>query len=215
MEKIVIGRMIRFFLDQNNMTMKQLGEKLGKTESTISKWVKGSSLPYLKDVSKMTTIFNTSIYSLVYGQQFKISGTNSFKIILDNESNSQKRLRQVMNERCLRQTDILELSKSYQEKFGIKMGKSALSQYVYGIQSPDQHRIYLLAKTLNVSEPWLMGYDVPRERIPYDYSTEDIVTELVSEDINNYVSITNKLSKLSDKEVKIVENLIDSLLQNK
>lgn len=44
------------------------------------------------------------------------------------------------------------------------MSKSHLSQYVNGKSSPDQHKLYLLGKTLNVNEAWLMGYDVPKNR---------------------------------------------------
>lgn len=70
------------------------------------------------------------------------------------------RLKQIMAERKLKQVDILEMSKPFQEKFGINLVKSGLSQYVNGIQTPDDKKIYLLSKTLGVSEPWLMGYDV-------------------------------------------------------
>ena len=37
--------------------------------------------------------------------------------------------------------------------------KSAMSQYIKGSFEPKQDRIYLLAKALNVSESWLMGWD--------------------------------------------------------
>ena len=42
--------------------------------------------------------------------------------------------------------------------------KSSLSQYLSGDFEPKQDRIYLISKALNVSEAWLMGYDVPMER---------------------------------------------------
>ena len=42
--------------------------------------------------------------------------------------------------------------------------KSSLSQYLSGDFEPKQDRIYLIAKALNVSEAWLMGFDVPMER---------------------------------------------------
>lgn len=74
------------------------------------------------------------------------------------------RLNQIMNSRNIKQVDILNMSMPFQKELEISMGKSALSQYVNGKQEPDQHRIYLLAKTLNVNEAWLMGFDVPMER---------------------------------------------------
>ena len=42
--------------------------------------------------------------------------------------------------------------------------KSAISQYISGAFEPKQDRIYLISKALNVSEAWLIGYDVPMER---------------------------------------------------
>ena len=78
--------------------------------------------------------------------------------------NTSSRLKEIMKERNLKQVDILEMSKPYQNKLGIKMSKSHLSQYVNGKSSPDQRKLYLLAKTLNVDEGWLMGYDIPKER---------------------------------------------------
>lgn len=71
-----------------------------------------------------------------------------------------ERLKQIMRERNLKQVDIINQSLPFQKKLNIKLGKSALSQYVNGKQSPDQDRINLLSKTLNVSELWLMGFDV-------------------------------------------------------
>ena len=76
---------------------------------------------------------------------------------------TQQRLKQLMSERNLKQVDILNMSLPLQKETGIKMSKSHLSQYVNGKSSPDQHKLYLLAKTLNVSEAWLLGYDVPKE----------------------------------------------------
>lgn len=45
-----------------------------------------------------------------------------------------------------------------------KIPKSAISQYISGAFEPKQDRVYLIARALNVSEAWLMGYDVPMER---------------------------------------------------
>lgn len=42
--------------------------------------------------------------------------------------------------------------------------KSSLSLYLRGAYEPKQDRVYKMAMVLNVSETWLMGYDVPMER---------------------------------------------------
>ena len=44
------------------------------------------------------------------------------------------------------------------------VGKSAMSQYIKGSFMPKPDKVAALAEALNVSEAWLMGYDVPMER---------------------------------------------------
>ncbi|MGA5590048.1 helix-turn-helix domain-containing protein [Enterococcus mundtii] len=104
------------------------------------------------------------------------------------------RLKQLMQERNLKQIDIINQSTSLQKKLNIKMGKSTLSQYVNGKQSPDQDRIFLLSKFFDVSEPWLMGFDVPKDRVP-DNQRDPYP---ISDDIN---SLYNKLSTERQKKV--------------
>ncbi|HHS3551865.1 TPA: S24 family peptidase [Streptococcus pyogenes] len=110
-------------------------------------------------------------------------------------SNPSERLKQLMSERNLKQVEILEKSLPYQKELGIKMGKSTLSQYVNGVQSPDQHRIYLLSKTLEVSEPWLMGYDVEKKRVP------DNERNSASDEQPEILPIYNKLEEPRQEKV--------------
>lgn len=79
-------------------------------------------------------------------------------------SSTSERLKQIMNERSLRQVDILEAAKPFCEKYGVKLAKNDLSQYVSGKVEPRQEKLTILGLALNVSETWLMGYDVRRER---------------------------------------------------
>lgn len=47
----------------------------------------------------------------------------------------------------------------------LKIPKSALSQYLSGYRTiKDSKRLYIIAEYLDVSEAWLMGFDVPMER---------------------------------------------------
>jgi len=50
------------------------------------------------------------------------------------------------------------------QEFMELMNKSDISQYVSGKVEPNQRKLFVLGKALNVSEAWLMGYDVSRER---------------------------------------------------
>lgn len=71
------------------------------------------------------------------------------------------RLKQIMNERGLKQVDILESCKPYCEKYGVKLAKNDLSQYISGKVQPGQDKLSILGLALNVNEVWLMGYNVP------------------------------------------------------
>ena len=84
------------------------------------------------------------------------------------------RLQQVMSERNLKQVDVISLSKVHQKELGVKLGKSALSQYINGKSTPDQEKLVLLARTLGVSEAWLMGYDVPMTKEEQPTNAHDI-----------------------------------------
>lgn len=63
-----------------------------------------------------------------------------------------QRLQEALARKDMTQADLCRMT-------GI--GKSAMSQYVNGGLIPRQDRIFQLAQALNVSEAWLMGYDVP------------------------------------------------------
>ncbi len=90
--------------------------------------------------------------------------------------------------RGIKQSDLVE-------RTGI--GKSSISTYISGQYEPKQRNIYKIAKALNVSEAWLMGYDVPMER-----TTDQIQKELDME----YMNTLNELC-YSEELVKINEYL--------
>lgn len=74
------------------------------------------------------------------------------------------RLRQIMDEQQLKQADILRKAQPYCQQYRIKLGKSDLSQFLSGKVKPGQWKLTVLSLALNVSETWLMGLDVPRDR---------------------------------------------------
>ena len=75
-----------------------------------------------------------------------------------------ERLKYLMESRNLRQADILEMIQPYCQRYGVNIPRNALSQYVTGKVLPKQDKLTILGLALNVSEVWLMGYDVPMER---------------------------------------------------
>ena len=75
-----------------------------------------------------------------------------------------ERLQQIIRDRGIKQADILAAAQPYCERYGVKLNKSDLSQFVNGKSNPGQWKLTVLALALNVSESWLMGLDVPMER---------------------------------------------------
>ena len=90
------------------------------------------------------------------------------------------RLKEAMDDKGMRQVDLLEAVRPYCEKFGIKFTKGQLSQYISGRNEPGQRRIYVLALALDVSEPWLMGLNVPKERKTPAATADERTNEFVS-----------------------------------
>lgn len=66
-----------------------------------------------------------------------------------------QRISIALAKRGMRQAELCKLA---------QVPKSSLSLYLSGAYEPKQDRIYAMAKALNVSEAWLMGYDVPMEK---------------------------------------------------
>lgn len=99
------------------------------------------------------------------------------------------RLKQLMDARQLKQADILEMTQPYCKKYGVHFGKSTISQYVSGKTEPGQQKLSILGLALNVSEAWLMGYDVPMERKITPASTEE------DGRINEFITLFGQLTK--------------------
>jgi transcriptional regulator with XRE-family HTH domain len=74
-----------------------------------------------------------------------------------------ERLYDEMIENNMKQADLCRVT-------GI--GKSAMSQYLSSSFIPKNDKIYLLAKALNVTPEWLLGYDVDKKIINNFHSSD-------------------------------------------
>ena len=68
-----------------------------------------------------------------------------------------KRIERALAVRHMRRADLCKLA---------NVPKSSLSLYLSGAYEPKQDRIHVMASVLNVSEAWLVGYNVPMDREP-------------------------------------------------
>jgi transcriptional regulator with XRE-family HTH domain len=82
----------------------------------------------------------------------------------DRQEPISARIKKALKIKGMRQAELCKLA---------NVPKSSLSQYLSGDFEPKQDRIYLIAKALNVSEAWLMGFDVPMERQTKKTSPEE------------------------------------------
>ena len=103
----------------------------------------------------------------------------------------------------------IELSK----KTGIP--KSMVSYYLSGRSVPKADRIFEISKVLDVSESWLMGFDVPMNR-SQEAKKNDAIVGVVSKMRNDpeFFEVVSQLSELEPEEYASIKQMI-SLLRNK
>lgn len=108
-----------------------------------------------------------------------------------------ERIKEAMQIREMKQTDLANAT-------GIS--KPAISQYASGKYVPKQTATFLIAKALNVSEAWLMGYDVPMER-----STPSAKAEMLTE---GEAALLDLFRRVPEDKQKLVFGMIRSALEN-
>lgn len=111
------------------------------------------------------------------------------------------RLRDAMDIRRKKQVDL-------ERETGIN--RSAISRYLSGEYEPKNKPIYELAKALDVSEQWLMGYNVPMERPKAQKNNDaisDIVVKLRSDE--EFLSIVLKISMMDSEKRKSLNAFLD------
>ena len=125
-----------------------------------------------------------------------------------------------MNEKNLKQADVLRMSEPYQRKYNVRMRKNDISQYVSGKVEPGQQKLFILSKTLGVSIEWLMGLDVKREIRNEETEIEkkndaiaDIILQLRRD--AEFFELVQEISKLSPEQRSALKSLTVALTSNK
>ncbi|EAD5424326.1 helix-turn-helix transcriptional regulator [Listeria monocytogenes] len=83
--KNILGDMINFFRKKNNLTLKELGKKVGKTDATVSRWITGERSPIIEDVYKLVEIFDTDFDTLMYGNDIPTQNCDNSILALSEE----------------------------------------------------------------------------------------------------------------------------------
>lgn len=116
-----------------------------------------------------------------------------------------QRIKEQMDILGLKQADIVE-------KTGINKG--ALSSYISGRYNPKQNNIYLLAKALDVNEAWIMGADVPKERMVA--SAENTSSDIAPTSVRIPVlgRVAAGLPLFADEEIIDYEDISDAMAKD-
>lgn len=95
------------------------------------------------------------------------------------------------------------------EKTGIP--KSAVSYYLSGRSTPKSDRLYIIAKCLDVSEAWLLGYDVAMDRSSEQKETDalaDMYNRIKKE--KEFRNIILRINALNSQQLDVIKNLLDA-----
>ena len=111
------------------------------------------------------------------------------------------RLREAMN---LRNKKAVDLSTN------LGIPKSAISQYLSGrSKDMDSVRLYKICMYLNVSEAWMMGFDVPREKNEVQKNNDilaDIIVRLRND--KDFLEVVKTLYNLDDAKIAGVQQML-------
>lgn len=69
--------MIDYFRNENSLTMEELGRRLGKNKSSISRWISGERYPKIEEIEEIAKYFNTDVETLIFGFNTKINDITS------------------------------------------------------------------------------------------------------------------------------------------
>ncbi len=117
----------------------------------------------------------------------------------------QDRLKEALNARGMKAIDL-------SDKLDISRG--TISYYMSGKSSPKADRLNLICSTLNVSEAWMLGYDVPMERTSEQKKNDNIVRIVAQmRKENDFFDIVSMLAELPPEQYSIVKSMILALGQ--
>ena len=113
-----------------------------------------------------------------------------------------ERLREALTNAGMKQVDLVR-------KTGLDRG--SVSSYLSGRYEPKQKAIYKMAQVLNVSESWLMGYDVPSYRTDEQKKNDQLAKLIVRmrTDKDFYETVA-ALANLTETQYRGIQQLISA-----
>lgn len=122
---------------------------------------------------------------------------------MDNLESIAARLRKAMDAAGKKQADLVR-------ETGLDRG--SISSYLSGKYEPKQKAIYKLAQALDVSEAWLLGYDVPMHRSPESKKNDRLAQLIVRMRTDaEFFEAVEALDKLSGSKYDMARQLLATL----
>ena len=123
----------------------------------------------------------------------------------EKNSTLKDRLRLALTEANMKPVDL-------SERTGIP--KSMISYYLNGKTKPKADRIYVICQALDISEAWLLGYDVPKNRTAAQKTNDQLVPLIVRlRSDKELLETVLDLAKLSGEQLAAVKQLLSALRQ--
>ena len=120
---------------------------------------------------------------------------------MDKNYERKNRIAEALSMRNLKQVDLVE-------RAGVS--KSSLSHWIKQQWQPKQKALYSMAKVLEVSELWLAGYDVPKER-PVEQQNTDKLVSLIHRlrSDKDLFNLCNDLSELTPEQLVLIQSMVN------
>ncbi len=121
------------------------------------------------------------------------------------KANLKDRLKQAMDYRNIKAVDLCERG---------NIPKSAMSYYLSGRSEPKQDRLHIIAKILDISEAWLLGYDVAMERSIEQKDLDELaaLNERIKKEAE-FRDLMIRINHLNTAQLDAVKNLLAAFPQ--
>ena len=123
------------------------------------------------------------------------------------QATTSERLREAMAEAGKKQSDLAN-------ETGLQ--KSAISRYLSGEYEPKQKAINKMAIALGVSDMWLWGFDVPKQRSVEQKKNDDLVQVIAKlRKDPGFYEVVSILADLPEAEYASIKQLLEALRSRK
>lgn len=120
-----------------------------------------------------------------------------------------ERLIELMELRNLKQADLVNSIEKYikDNNLDVRIGKSAISQYVSGKVVPKQDKIFVMASALNVDPVWLLGLEPTKAKNATSYSADHLIT-----DGKSIISVVELMEREDTRTQRFIYELVRDYL---